>query len=733
MSEDRGSDSGPEMIDLPLRPGAGRPDTALEQPIREPADPPGPRPQHPPRRRRSRGGWLPWLIPIIVLGSLAWWFFVPKPALIAVDKAALEFAQERVGNLGERLNVTLSNKGERALVLAAAAVGGDAAGDFSVADDRCAAAELATGQQCEVSVVFQPQSAGARQAFLEFQGKAKNAPFRLPLRATAVAPAVGLAPRSLSFGTVQVGGAPGLQTLTISNIGSAPLQLGRIRIRGAQKDEFVRDRRCPVTVLDPGDACTFEVRFTPTAAGERAAELVIGNDSPGGEAAVGLRGTGVWEGPPFDVEPAGLDFGEQRVGQASRARNLTLRNRSAVAVTASAVEVRPNDQTFTVSEDGCTGKEVPSGGSCSISMTTKPPVEGNVAAVLAVQFGGTAGDLNVDLVSRGVAPRLELQTPRVDFGRQRVGFEGAAQEIVVVNSGSATLSVRGAKARGAAAPSFRVKTIGCRGKEVAPGADCSIRVAFAPGAVGNSAAEIEIEPSDGLEPLRAAVTGTGIAAGLELSSTRLDWGTVALGGGDARALTVRNSGTATLTISRLRIGGAAADDYRTGGIGCQLENGLAPGESCRIAFLFAPGAAGERVAEVEVHHNGTGSPDRVELRGRGEQPRPAFRAEPQRLQFARTPVGGRSDIATVELRNPGTAWLPLHGVSVQGDHAADFELVAGSCTGASRLAPGGDCSVGVRFTPREAGARRAIVSIRHGADGDPGVVELRGSGEAAPE
>ncbi|MBT8495493.1 MAG: choice-of-anchor D domain-containing protein, partial [Deltaproteobacteria bacterium] len=174
--------------------------------------------------------------------------------------------------------------------------------------------------------------------------------------------------------------------------------------------------------------------------------------------------------------------------------------------------------------------------------------------------------------------------------------------------------------------------------------------------------------------------------------------------------------------------GDASDDFAVARLGCQLDQGLAPGERCDLALRFAPSAEGPRSAALEIDHNGPGSPLRVALSGSGEPPRPIFRASARDFGFGSAAVGNRSDIATLTVSNPGSAWLPLRGIRLGGEHGADFALVPGTCDGVTALAPGGSCTIGVRFVPTATGRRQGRLEIRHGADGSPAVISLAGVG-----
>jgi hypothetical protein len=668
------------------------------------------------------------MIASAVIVLIAWWFLWPDPPRILASVATLEFESERVGRSGSEQELDLGNGGERRLRIGGFSFVGAAAADFAVTDEGCIGRELEPGESCAVRIRYRPTAAGERLAQLEIAGRARNSPLRLTLRGSAVAPAVGLAPERMDFGAVQVRGAEGERRLTISNIGSAPLELGRVRFEGPHAKEFSRDRRCPRTTLDSGEACSFEVRFAPEAAGIRRAELVIESDAPGKEVRLDLTGQGVWEGPPLESDPESLIFGEQRINVRSRPRGVRLVNRSGEAVPVAAVTVLPESSPFVVVTDGCGGRVLVSGEGCEVDLAVTPTVEGGTGAALEARFEETFSSLQVALSARGVAPELSVETSVLDFGTRRASFESAARAASLANTGSATLRVRKVSLGGSDAGAFRIKGDGCTGASLAPGRKCEIRVAFQPPSAGGRKAVLQVEPGEGLPPLTVRLQGVGIVAGLAVSSRRLDWGPVLVGHDGEQQIVVANTGSARLEIGGLKISGEARDDFQVQRIGCRLDAGLESDERCELVILFAPSTNRHRAATLEISHNGPDSPGRIELLGVGRPAQPIFRASKTEFRFGAVALGGRSEISTLILSNPGSLWLSIRAIAVRGENAEDFELVPGTCDGVSALAPGGQCSVGVRFVPVSAGRRRATLQVLHGATNSPALISLAGTG-----
>jgi uncharacterized repeat protein (TIGR01451 family) len=109
-------------------------------------------------------------------------------------------------------------------------------------------------------------------------------------------PTLGLSASSLSFGDEPLGFTSSPQTVTITNTagsGSQSLAIGQLATGGANPGDFtIGNDNCSNTNVDPGDSCSAEVSFAPSAAGARAANLVVPSDAASSPDHVSLSGNG---------------------------------------------------------------------------------------------------------------------------------------------------------------------------------------------------------------------------------------------------------------------------------------------------------------------------------------------------------------------------------------------------------------------------------------------------------
>jgi len=218
------------------------------------------------------------------------------------------------------------------------------------------------------------------------------------------------------------------------------------------------------------------------------------------------------------------------------------------------------------------------------------------------------------------------------------------------------------------------------------------------------------------------VTGTAaVISGptATLSPISLIFSTQAIGTTSAaKTVTLKNTGTATLTITSISIIGTNAADFSQATI---CGTSLAAGASCKISVKFKPTASGTRTAALSIRDNASGSPQKVTLSGIGT----TAKLSPTSLNFGSVGLGTTSLPKTVNLKNVGTTTLTITGIAITGTNAADF---AQTHTCGSSLAAGANCSISIRFTPAVLGTRTAALSITDNAAGSPQKVALSGMG-----
>lgn len=103
----------------------------------------------------------------------------------------------------------------------------------------------------------------------------------------------------VAFGTQRAGTASAALPAVVTNIGDLPLTVRSATVSGAPFG--IASDACTGRTVGPGQACTVHVRFSPTAAGDAAGQLVLADDAGDSPQRLSLTGTGT----VADTGPAG--------------------------------------------------------------------------------------------------------------------------------------------------------------------------------------------------------------------------------------------------------------------------------------------------------------------------------------------------------------------------------------------------------------------------------------------
>jgi hypothetical protein len=208
----------------------------------------------------------------------------------SVSPGSLNFGIQLLSTTSAAQTVTVSNSGTASVTLTTIAIAGANSSDFSQ-NNNCPISPntFAPGASCQVSATFSPTASGPRKSAIKISGNSGNS---VVVVLTGVGTAVGLSPASLSFPSQSVGSGGTPQTVTLSNLGSRPINLWQMALRGTNAADFSKSSTCGST-LAAGSSCGITVTFTPSAAGTRSASLLISDDGGGSPQSVSLSGTGI--------------------------------------------------------------------------------------------------------------------------------------------------------------------------------------------------------------------------------------------------------------------------------------------------------------------------------------------------------------------------------------------------------------------------------------------------------
>jgi hypothetical protein len=330
----------------------------------------------------------------------------------------------------------------------------------------------------------------------------------------------------------------------------------------------------------------------------------------------------------------------------------------------------------------------------------------------------------VNVNAATAAPAVTLTPASLTFASTTVGTTTAAQLVTVKNSGTATLNLTSETITGTNATSFLKSATTCAAT-LAAGATCTVSVEFKPAAAGALTALLSVADNASGSPQTATLTGTGTAVSapaVSLTPASIAFPATTVGAtSSAQIVTLKNTGTATLTMSSIALGGTNPTSFVEIGT---CGTSLAAGASCSLYVGFKPASAGALSGTLSVTDNATGSPHKVTLTGTGTAA-PTLGLSVTTVTFATTLHGTTSAAHTVTLTNKGTSTMTLNSITLTGTNPTDF-VELNTC--GATLAPAATCNVYVAFKPAAAGTFKATMSIADNGAASPQSVALSGTG-----
>ena len=257
------------------------------------------------------------------------------------------------------------------------------------------------------------------------------------------------------------------------------------------------------------------------------------------------------------------------------------------------------------------------------------------------------------------------------------------------------------------------------------------KVSFAPRSRERGLARITLLCLCSLFAVTTPARPTLAAASARLSLSALNFGSQVLGTPSAsQAITLRNSGAATLNVTSLTASGDFSQTNTCAG-------SLTGNSSCTISVTFTPTAKGSRRGSITISDNATDSPQVVYLSGDGT----VVKLSVDTLNFEGQPVRTSSNPRVVTLTNIGNTPLKITEIRIavpvevwgspRGSDVRSFrrggEYMQTNDCGTS-VAQGASCTIQVTFTPRKARSSEEWLTISDDGGGSPQRVSLFGIG-----
>jgi hypothetical protein len=405
-----------------------------------------------------------------------------------------------------------------------------------------------------------------------------------------------LAPDLLTFPAQQVQTLSASQNLTLTNSGTAPLNVSRVVVTG----DFLETDNCSGAALASGTSCQLQIVFAPTLSGTRSGLLTVFANVEGGQLTASFQGTAVAAAAAIQLTPSSLSFGGIRVGSSSNPQYITIANTGGQPATLNAETVTGD---FTLSTNTC-GANLPVNASCTVGIVFTPTTSGTRQGLLTVT--DSAGAQTASLMGDGQSAATDALAPlSLSFAAQQVGTTSTAQTVALTNAGDLPLTNIAISISG----DFTVAN-NC-GSVLQGHGSCVFAVAYAPAALGVESGTFTV--IDGLRTQTVSLTGTGLAPpGASALPSIIDFGGFAPGTTSSPAtVTVTNSGSFVLAS----LAASITAGFTIASNNCPATLGI--GSACQIGVAFSPAAAGPLTGSLTVTAANLSAPLTVRLNGAG--------------------------------------------------------------------------------------------------------------------
>ena len=433
-------------------------------------------------------------------------------SMIALSTNSLAYGSANVGTSTASQTVTVSNAGGAAISISSIVVGGINASQF-VFGNNCGSS-LAAGSSCNIHGHFAPTATGAMTATVTVTDSDTSSPQSIALSGTGVEPLVNLSANSLAFGSVVANTPSESQSVTLTNTGSAVLQISSIAVTGTNASEFAFANNCAAS-LAVGASCTIHGHFGPSATGAAMAAVTITDNAPDSPESIALSGTGVPATQSVTLSstnllpgstPTNLVFGSIDMDTWSASQTVIMTNTGSTTLAISSITVGGVNASQFAFGNTC-GASLAVGANCLIQGHFAPTGTGAMAAAVTITDSATNSPQMIALSGTGVTAAISLSSTSLSYAPTTVGTSSGSQSVTMTNIGSSALTITSIAVTGADAGSF-VFANNC-GTSLAVGASCMIHGHFAPTATGVMAASVTITTSAAGSPQSIALSGRG--------------------------------------------------------------------------------------------------------------------------------------------------------------------------------------------------------------------------------
>ena len=422
----------------------------------------------------------------------------PQPA-VTVSQNSVTFPTTTQGTTSNPVVVTVTNSGTAALTVSSIALGGANTADFA-STNTCSSA-VAPSANCTLSLTFKPTATGQRSETITITDNAPDSPQVIQVSGTATPPpqpALTLSQNQVGFPSTVQGATSAAIVVTVTNSGTAPLNISSITFGGANTADFASTNTCSSAVA-PGNNCAISVTFAPQATGQRSETITLTDNAPDSPQIIQVSGTATpAPQPAVTVSQNVVTFPAITQGATVGPVAVTVTNTGTAPLNISAITFGGANPSSFTSTNTCSAA-IAVGANCAISLTFAPQAAGALTETVTltdnapdspqiINVSGTANAIALTMTppqaAMAVGQTLQFSAAGdpngVTWSVAGVGFAGSASAVA-----AGTVDSNGVYMPPAASPSFFATVTATSKTDNTKTASATVNV-VAPGAFTNT-------------------------------------------------------------------------------------------------------------------------------------------------------------------------------------------------------------------------------------------------------
>ena len=422
-------------------------------------------------------------------------------------------------------------------------------------------------------------------------------------------------------------------------------------------------------------------------------------------------------GATVTASPTSVSFGSVTINTSSSSATIVLKNIGSRSSNIQSVSC--NLSQFVVTGPSLP-YSLPSGQSVSFQVVFKPTSAATASGKISFRVGRHSySSIVVSLSGTGVnatSSHLLSSVPaQVSIVNVPVG-SSSSQNATLTNTGTGSVTLNQITATGTGFTASGVTLPAT----LQAGQTATVKITFSPATAGTSTGTLTVVSDATNSPNSVALSGTAVQPQISVVPSSISFGSVTVGVTNTQTVTVRNPGTASLSVTQANVTGTG---FAASGISLPLT--VAPGASSAFTISFNPASAATTAGTLALVSNAPTPSISVMLSGTGVAAVGQISANPTSVNFGSVTLQTNAS-QTVTLTNTGNSSVSLSQISIAGAGFSQTGL-----TMPLSLAAGQSTTFKANFDPATSGNSTGTATIVSNATNSPTAIALSGTGAAA--